>query len=136
VEELKSRTADGSMEAGYHRIFSARFIKGDSNEIEIDYSDRDESRGTIEYRRTPDGRWQVLNQRKGLYQTRRKGLEIAVSQQWDKAPVLAASIGQTSRVIWDPNPQFKNFELGEVRLYKWKDMESRNWTGGRYLPGG
>ena len=41
---------------------------------------------------------------------------------------------QTSRVIWDPNPQLKNIELGEASVYTWKDKGGRDWKGGLFKP--
>ena len=35
-------------------------------------------------------------------------------------------------LIWDPNPQLKNIELGEASVYTWKDKEGRELKGGLY----
>jgi dipeptidyl aminopeptidase/acylaminoacyl peptidase len=37
-------------------------------------------------------------------------------------------------VIWDPNPQFHDVDLGQAKIYRWKDKEGRDWEGGLYLP--
>jgi predicted peptidase len=57
-----------------------------------------------------------------------------VKQGFDEPPLLVASNKEASRVIWDPNPQLKKFELGEATVYKWKDKEGRDWKGGLYKP--
>ena len=52
----------------------------------------------------------------------------------DEPPLLIAQDKQRSRVIWDPNPQLKNIELGHASVYIWKDKEGREWKGGLYKP--
>ncbi len=45
---------------------------------------------------------------------------------------------QMSRVIWNPNPQLKNIELGQASVYKWKhkwkDKEGPQQKAGLYKP--
>ena len=62
------------------------------------------------------------------------GLEVTVKQGFNEPPLLVATDKQTSRVIWDPNPQLKNIELGQASVYTWKDKEGREWKGGLYKP--
>ena len=37
-------------------------------------------------------------------------------------------------MIWDPNPQFRNLELGQASVYTWKDKQGRDWRGGLFKP--
>src|SRR6185437_10145953 len=46
------------------------------------------------------------------------------------------SRAQTSRVIWDPNPQLYQGALGTAVVYHWGDATGREWTGGLYKPVG
>jgi hypothetical protein len=135
VEKLKGRTGPGrEHEEGYHYITNVRFVAGDKNLVELNFTNADESTGTIEYRRTPDGAWQLVRERKGIHQSGANGLEITLRLRLDQPPVLVATNRQTSRIIWDPNPQFKDVDLGQVKVYRWKDSGGRNWEGGLYMP--
>jgi dipeptidyl aminopeptidase/acylaminoacyl peptidase len=37
-------------------------------------------------------------------------------------------------VIWNPNPELKDIDLGEASVLKWKDKAGRAWIGGLYKP--
>jgi len=39
-----------------------------------------------------------------------------------------------SRIVWDPNPQLKDIELGQANVYLWKDQKGREWKAGLYKP--
>ena len=60
--------------------------------------------------------------------------DVQVKQGIDQPPLLVASNPNTSRVIWDPNPQLKNIQLGEASVYKWKDKHGREFKGGLFKP--
>ena len=51
-------------------------------------------------------------------------------------PVLTATDSQTgrSKVLWNPNPQLSNFDLGEATVYHWRDRAGHEWTGGLVKP--
>jgi dipeptidyl aminopeptidase/acylaminoacyl peptidase len=45
-----------------------------------------------------------------------------------------------SKLVWDPNPQFKSLQIGEAFVYRWKDSTGYEWTAGlvrpsNYVPG-
>ena len=65
-----------------------------------------------------------------------KDLEVLVEEGLDKPPLLVGKNKQTSRVIWDPNPELDKIELGRASVYKWKDKDGRVWEGGLYEPAG
>jgi hypothetical protein len=138
VELLKSRTGPGDKyEGGYHWILSVRFAGGDKNRIEMTFMyPEDETTGTIEFKRMSDGKWQVAGETKGLHHHGPNGLEISIKQWLDQPPILVASNSKTSSVLWDPNPQFKDLDLGQVKVYEWKDKYGREWQGGLYMPAG
>ena len=136
VETLKARKGAGlGFEEGYHYVLHARFAGGDKDLVEVNVA-RDESFATIEYRRSPDGTWQVVDRWPYLHEVGRSGLDITIRQHWDQPPVLVASSNGTSRVIWDPNPQFNDIDLGRVKVYSWKDKDGKDWTGGLFMPAG
>jgi hypothetical protein len=135
VEMLKGATETG-VEIGYHSILDVRFAEGDKHRVMVSFRNHeDRSYGTTEYRRTADGTWQVAKQIKGeLRDERRNGLEVTVKQGLQEPPLLVATSKQITRVIWDPNPQLKNIELGEASVYTWTDKSGRERKAGLYKP--
>jgi dipeptidyl aminopeptidase/acylaminoacyl peptidase len=134
VEGLKGRT-DTGVEEGYHMIPGARFADGDKQGVMVISINRtDSSLGTTEYLRTADGTWQLAKQSKGVPEVWHDGFKVIVEQGLDEPPLLIATNKETLRVIWDPNPQLKNFELGEARVYTWREKERRDWRGALYKP--
>jgi poly(3-hydroxybutyrate) depolymerase len=146
VEMLKARTETG-FEEGYHLIDGVRFAGGDKRRIMVSFHIHGNffSLGTTEYRRTVDGTWKVTEQTKGvseigttqisgLSEVQFHGLEVAAKEGLNDPPRLVATKKQISRVIWDPNPQLNNIELGEASVYKWKDKEGQERKGGLYKP--
>jgi len=129
VERLKGNN-ETHLEEGFRaRIKDARFE--DSDELRVKILRDDSSSATAEYRRTGNGGWEVSERLKPVQP---RELEVAVVQALDTSPRLLASNKQTSRVIWDPNPQLQTIELGQVSVRTWKDADGRDWRGGLYLP--
>lgn len=134
VETLKGSTETG-VEEGYHLITDARFIRGDKQRILVSFfNHRDGSPETTEYRRAADGAWQVAGHYEGGAKVEYDGLEVTVKQGLNEPPRLVATDEHATRVLWDPNPELKNIELGEATVYKWNDKEGRDWRGGLYKP--
>lgn len=122
-------------ESGSHFVTSTRFINGDRHGIVVDFSTLpNHALGATEYRRVSDGEWQVVGRSGRGSEIRRNGLEITVEEAFDRPPLLVAKEKGTSRVIWDPNPQLKNIDLGQASVYRWKDNEGRQRVGGLYKP--
>jgi dipeptidyl aminopeptidase/acylaminoacyl peptidase len=136
VERFKSRLGNGMAEDGYHRIANAYFVGEDKNQVMVSFRNRDYSPGYSEYQRT-SGSWHLVKHGTGDPETTGNGIEVRVKQGINDAPVLVASDKQISRVIWDPNPQLKNFELEDATVYTWRDdKEGKEWKGGLYKPVG
>jgi dipeptidyl aminopeptidase/acylaminoacyl peptidase len=135
VEVLKAHKTETSVEEGYHVVWGARFAGGDTTtHVMVAFiSHEDQSFRTTEYQRTNDT-WQVVREFKGSFPAEQNGLEMSVKQGLNDPPVLVATSKETSRVIFDPNPQLKNIELGQASVYTWKDKEGREWKGGLYKP--
>ena len=89
---------------------------------------------STQYRRSPNGSWQVERHIEGNRAIGNNGLEVTGKQSINDPPLLVASKGEISRVIWDPNPQLNNVELSEVIVYTWKDNDGRDVKGGLYKP--
>lgn len=137
VESLKGRTENG-FEEGYHLITDARFANGDSQQAMVSFRSYDDfySRGskTNEYRLSSNGSWQIISQFEGVPQVGRNGLEVKVKQGLNDPPLLVVSNKQRSRVIWNPNPQLQDIELGDASVYAWKDKNGKDWKGVLFRP--
>jgi dipeptidyl aminopeptidase/acylaminoacyl peptidase len=135
VEALKAETETG-YEQGYHFVIDSRFIEGDNRRVLVVFDNSvDHSLENTEYLRTFDRGWQVVGQGIAESEAGRSGLTIEVRESYDEPPLLVAkNKGKMSRVIWDPNPQLKNIELGQASIYTWKDKEGRTWKAGLYKP--
>jgi dipeptidyl aminopeptidase/acylaminoacyl peptidase len=135
VEMLKGFTETGA-EEGFHVIKGVRFAGTDKSRIFVTFMNLADWSidGTTEYRRMGDGTWQVASLTKGEPKAKRDALEVTVREGINDPPMLVATNTQTSRVIWDPNPQLKNIELGDASVYTWKDKEGRDQKGGLYKP--
>jgi dipeptidyl aminopeptidase/acylaminoacyl peptidase len=133
---LKGHTENG-VEDGYHLIEGVRFSDGDRDRVEVNflpYGKETFSMGILEYGRSVDGAWHIVGQSYGEPNARYRDLKITVKQGFDEPPLLVASSKETSRVIWDPNPQLKKFDLGQASIFTWSDKEGRTWKGALYKP--
>lgn len=133
VEVLKAHKTETSVEEGYHLVLGARFAGGTGQVMVAFITHEDQSFRTLEYQRKNDS-WQPVRELKGSFPAEQDGLQVSVKQGLNDPPVLVATNKQISRVIWDPNPQLKNIELGQASVYTWKDKEGREWKGGLYKP--
>jgi dipeptidyl aminopeptidase/acylaminoacyl peptidase len=136
VEMLKGNTETGT-EAGFHEVQEASFVNGDKHHVLVRFHHHEDffSLGTNAYRRTADGAWRAVgSSSKAVSHVEHDGLKVTVEQGLNEPPVVVVVYGQTSHVIWDPNPQLKNIELGQASVYSWKDKEGRDWRGGLYKP--
>lgn len=135
VEGLKGET-DTSIEQGYHFVMDCRFVKGDKHRVLVIFDNSvDHSLEQMEYQLTADGRWQVVGPERPVPPDGRVGFTVEVRESYDRPPVLvAASNDRIARIIWDPNPQLKNIELGQATIYTWSDKEGRTWKAGLYKP--
>jgi dipeptidyl aminopeptidase/acylaminoacyl peptidase len=116
-------------------VTDVRFSGGDKQRVVVSfYNPRDHSTGATEYQLTANNIWQVARETTGEPDVEHNGLTITVKQGFNQPPRLVASSKQTSRIIWDPNPQLKNIELGEASVYAWKDNEGQSWKGALYKP--
>ncbi len=134
VEVLNGHTETG-VEEGYHSFKEIRFVDGDKQRAILTFRNREFGvEGTTEYRRAADGTWEVAGSTIGDPGAEPRGLKITTKESFTEPPQLVASKKETSRILWDLNPQLKNFELGEASVYNWKDKEGRDWKGGLYKP--
>jgi dipeptidyl aminopeptidase/acylaminoacyl peptidase len=135
IEVSKART-ETSYEEGFHVVSSVHFVNGDKHSVAINFSLPDGTAGSSEYLQMSDGKWQKVGQSQGQSKASHGGLEVSIKQAINEPPLLVASDEHTSRVLWDPNPQLKNIDLGQASLYLWKDKQGRQFKGGLYKPVG
>jgi dipeptidyl aminopeptidase/acylaminoacyl peptidase len=135
VEPIEAPNANGSYESS-HYVTEVRFADARGHRLVVSHYAGDGLQGTTEYRRTSEGAWTVARRTLGADRATTQELEVSVRQGLNDPPVLMATNPNTkvSRAIWDPNPQLKNFALGEASVYRWKDKSGRDWKGGLFKP--
>ena len=87
-----------------------------------------------EYRRNGNGAWEAFGAAEPEADKEKEGLKVTVKQGFNDPPVLVASDGKVSRVIWDPNPELKNLDMGQASVYTWKDKEGKERRALLYKP--
>jgi len=136
VETMKGHTDNGGHEEGYHGIHSAHFSSADNQRITVNFHNAEDFsfRGTAEYQRGADGTWQLVGERQIEHSAEIERLKVTVDQAFNKPPLLVAASKQRSLVLWDPNPQLKQIDLGQASTYKWDDTEGHHWRAGLFKP--
>lgn len=135
LERLKGKTEEG-YEAGYHYVANVHFASGSDERVVVDYLlENYFVKQSSSYLRSHTGTWELDSTVKAS-RMQEKGVGVYVMQTPNDPPVLVATDPTTggSRRIWDPNPQLRNIQLGEVSVFKWKDKTGREWLGGLYKP--
>lgn len=105
---------------------------------------------TIHYRSTGDSRplsgvyslklneWRHSGPHKLNNSVRLDGINAELEVHEDlNHPTVLRSGSQSSEaelILWDPNPQLSQVELGMAKLYHWQDMSGRTWSGILALP--
>jgi dipeptidyl aminopeptidase/acylaminoacyl peptidase len=118
---------------GTEWIDNVHFSGEDNHRVAATFYNRDGTLGvTRQYQERPDDTWQTVGESTG--EIGPDGLEVKVTETFKEPPLLVAKRKDTSRVIWDPNPQLRDIELADVSIYKWKDTEGRQWEGGLFKP--
>jgi dipeptidyl aminopeptidase/acylaminoacyl peptidase len=134
VEMLKGHTETGR-EVGYYPIGDVQFINGEPQHVSITALDHDyQCSGITDYAYREDRTWQATGQKRCAPERAGDDLQVTVQQGVNEPPRFVASIGQKSRVVWDPNPQLTAFDLGNAKIYKWKDKDGHEWEDGLYTP--
>ena len=134
VERLKGQTETG-FEEGYHSINNPHFERGNKQRVQVPFIDHgDKSYRRTDYQRAADGIWEVTGQFDNPSEIGRNRLEVFVKQSFIDPPRLVARDGHSSRVLWDPNSQLNDIELGEASIYTWRSKEGRTWKGGLFKP--
>jgi len=90
------------------------------------------------YARTPAGTWNLISDGPAPAKPDQASIQIKVEQDLNRPQMAVVTDPATekSRMIWDPNPQLRDFSLGEASVYRWTDPTGRKWIGGLYRPPG
>jgi dipeptidyl aminopeptidase/acylaminoacyl peptidase len=116
-----------------------------SQEVDINLDMGDNARLSDRYE-YHNGNWQLIGQsprteadRTLSEQQDAKGSsELEIRQSLNDAPTLWATDKATSisRMVWNPNPQFAHIRFGQASVYRWRDKNGYEWTGGLVKPAG
>lgn len=122
-------------EKGYEDIVDERFDSSDSSKIIFD-SRLEKNGKSIVFHRSAKGGWEKI----GLGASRPTGayhpIDVNEKQGLNEPPVFIAKdrATNTSREFWDPNPQFKDINFGEVSIVGWRDHTGHEWEAGLFKP--
>ena len=122
-------------EPEYKKIVTTSFVQGKNDEVVLKYRDPDNSHeGSTMFVRDASGAWQAHSGQPPIGSP--EPLIVEVRMSFRESPKLVARDPATnqSRVIWDPNPQLKNIDLGDPSLYRWTDGTGREWSAILYKP--
>lgn len=72
----------------------------------------------------------------GVIMSLRRDIILSLRQDIREPPSLWASdkSANTSKLLWNPNPQLASIELGKAQVYHWQDKSGYTWRGGLVLP--
>ena len=130
-----SRLVEASFSGGGNEVV-LRF-GGNSGEERYSYSS-----GTWQRDPLPRaGQTHGSSNRAGTETSNAKPVSVDIRQDLNHPPSLwATDQAGRSKKVWDPNPELRNFALGDVSVFHWKDKTGHEWTGGlvkppQYIPG-
>ena len=135
VEPLKGFTEQG-LDLNYHYVDVVGFEGPGANRIFTHYVNGDGTQARDVYTLGGSDKWMIDSSHVGAPIPARPRVDVSVKQGLNDPPTLVATDSETeiSRVVWDPNPQLREIELGEARVYRWKDVTGRDWKAGLFLP--
>jgi hypothetical protein len=138
VEPLKRNLADG-FEAGYETVSKVNFVAGRHDAIVIGYTKRDAatndiSEGYKTFVRAAPRTWTLQSDQ--VHAPSQTSLTVEVKMSFKEPPKLIATdtLGGRSRIVWDPNPQLNNIDLGTSSIYHWQDNTGRAWNAILFRP--
>ncbi len=63
-----------------------------------------------------------------------ENIKLSVREDLNEPPRLSVERNDESIVLWDPNLQLQELQLGKVSVYRWQDTKGRAWSGTLALP--
>jgi dipeptidyl aminopeptidase/acylaminoacyl peptidase len=104
-------------------------------EVVLQYSDGGPA---TEIYRLRDGEWKLVDQSVDKQVAKAEApdppVDLSIRQDLNSPPMLFVGSGQAAKAIWDPAPQLKEFDLGEVTPYRWRDKKGREVKGLLFKP--
>lgn len=134
IRALKRNLEEGT-EVGYEQIAQMTFAHSRHDQVSLKIRALDgDAEVTRLYDRLRSGAW--ILQKDETTASSFDHLAVEVRASFKEPPVLIASDRQThqSRIVFDPNPQWKDIAAGVPELYKWRDSHGRAWEGILYRP--
>lgn len=134
LERLKARSTVNT-DGGWTYVSDVHFEAGKDLVTVLHQGVDGATANSTSYVRLEDGSWKAEPAVRAL-SSKTTSVDVLVKQGPNIPPLLVASdrISKTSRILWDPNPQLKVIEMGEVSVFKWKDKLDHQWIGGLYKP--
>lgn len=127
---------DGS-ESERYTISDLRFQDDSTVVIDFDrsYFMRDGPPSAIFRQNNISGSWNIVPNAQDQLLAERD-FNIVVRQDLDHPPVVMVENKTTkaNRVVWNPNPQLKNIDIGRTEVIHWKDRSGFEWEGGLVKP--
>jgi dipeptidyl aminopeptidase/acylaminoacyl peptidase len=136
VERFQAPSTAGEDEESYRLLAGVEFVGGTGTRLELRYM-RPDGTEQIEYHsRGPGGTWAIDPAVTRDEAVPRRAVDAVVEQGMNASPVLVGVDHRTgaAKVIWDPNPQLNEIQLGDESVFRWKDDTGRDWIGGLYKP--
>jgi len=133
----KTRTCVETMKIqseGYRLIRSDSFVNRGRQKVSIDFQNEEGLSGTTEYRLTLSGYWELVRNSKEASSGDNQHTKVSIRQGLNNPPLLVVTNNETSRTLWNPNPQLASVELANVSIYNWKDSDGIQHYGGLYKP--
>jgi len=133
VEHLMPFEKSGRRET-FRRVVDAEFVGGTALQVRVNAATEQLSAGDFRTYKfsMASSSWESVEQR-GREGTSGE-LSILVSESMNEPPTLQVRGAAGNKILWDPNPQLKVINLGNARVYTWRDADGRSWRGGLYLP--
>jgi dipeptidyl aminopeptidase/acylaminoacyl peptidase len=134
AEPLKRRyTQTGAPDPRYDRPVSLAFETMHERILTVGFEAEDDRGGLRRYVEAASGDWTLAST---PAQSTSDDLAVAIQQSFDKPPVLTVTRAgsRIGRVVWNPNPQLQQVELGQAESIQWQDATGRNWAGALYKP--
>jgi hypothetical protein len=116
---------------GAEDIRGGGFDPSDSKRIILQYD-----KTAVIFRKSGDGFWEQVGPEQSEPNRAKTPIAVDVKQGLNEPPVLVARDWETTeaRAFWDPNPQLKDINLGEVSVLHWKDRAGHRWEAGLVKP--
>jgi len=136
VERFQAPSTAGEDEESYRFLGGVEFVGRTSTRLEMRYMRSNGTEQIEHHSRGPGGTWAIDPAATRDETVPGRPVDAVVEQGMNAPPVLVGVDHQTgaSKMIWNPNPQLEQIQLGDESVFRWKDDTGRDWIGGLYKP--